>query len=432
MNRYVESVYNNSIPDNRGYIYVVTDSVYLPVFRATLSITKRKQTRLNLIEEMVLKIAACGVADLDEIAGVLGLTRDILDVTLGDLFIKNLAYPSSNKCNLMKEGHAILKDLEASKKETDTIRNIYVNAVTKDVIKEHTDHFADKNLNDDHKLHETFDGNNLEFYRSKLSIIKEIFDKEAEIYTSDNQIPDELISIDKIDELSVCFLEIPIHIFISEVGTDLDLISCDRKLSTIVEKIKNYILDQIKKHRLLRNIFTIHSQREFPIPNGCFKEPDVLKTLIKKCLTDNNNKDKHHELIAPEIFSDRVLIDNEIKALFELCLKEYHGLNLSVYISNLDYWSKNAPFITLLAMIPATTKFILYFDNATNLKRAKERLIRALPILKHIEQQANNDWRRIVFEGKLQIISCSKVFKGTDASTKIIKSTDYLQMLYSR
>lgn len=195
MNKYIEKVFNDFIPDNKGYIYIGTENVFIPIYRVTLAITKRKQTRLNLVEEMVLRITNCGVTDLDEISGILGLNRDILDITIGDLHIKSLAYTSSNKCYLMAEGRIVLKNLKATKKETDIIRNVYVNALNQDVFKENIITMVDRCTDDDYKVHHTFEGNNVEFYRNNVGKIKEIFNKEneIEIYTDSNQIPDELV-----------------------------------------------------------------------------------------------------------------------------------------------------------------------------------------------------------------------------------------------
>lgn len=430
MNNYIEKVFNSFIPDNKGYLYIGAENLFIPVYRVTLSVTKRKQTRLNLVEEMVLKIVDCGVTELDEIAGILGLDRDILDITIGDLYAKSLAYPSSNKCYMMNEGRTVLKSLEASKKETDILRNIYVNAVNQDLIKEINDIALVRIVDDDHKIRHSFDGNKIEFYRNKIGEIKEIFNKENEIYSSDsNYIPDELISIDEVEDIQVCFLKIPVLIYVSETGTDLDLISSDKRLSELLDSVKADVLEQIRKHKLLKRVFTKYIAKEVAKPPGEFADMDKLKGLINKYVTDSENKSNNYDLIEKMVFSNRVLIDRELEKLFELCLKTTRII--TIYLDNLDYWSKNSKFITMLTLIPLKTKYVIYYDNVVMRELAEKRIVKAVPGIskEDIKEYSHSDWFKIVFEDSYQIIGCPKNYKAVDSDTWIVRIKYYLQTL---
>lgn len=428
LNKYIEEVFNDFVPDNKGYMYIGEEKIFVPIYRVTLTITKRRQTRLNLVEEMVLKIANCGVNDIGEISGILGLTKEILDITIGDLFVKNLAYPSSNKCYLMQEGREVLRNLEASKKETDIIRNIYVNAVTKEIIKDKIN-LLDRCADDDHKMSHTFEGINIDFYRSKIGELREIFDKENEIYSIDsNQIPDELISVDAVEDINVSFLKIPLLIYVSENGTDLDLISSDKRSSNLLDGIKSEILDQIRKHKLLKKVFTKYSVKERAVPLENFAYTNELKTLINKYVVDKNNQSSYYDLIQNRVFSNRVLIERELEKLFELCLRS--SQNVTFFIDNLDYWSKNSKFIHFLTLIPDKIGFTIYYNNVSNKNLAEKRLKRSIPNLSkdNIKEYSHDDWFRITFENKLQIIGCAKNYKALNSDTWIIKSTYYLQI----
>lgn len=429
MNKYIEKVFNDFVPDNKGYVYIGEENIFIPIYRITLTITKRKQTRLNLVEEMVLRITNCGVSDIGEIAGVLGLTREILDVTIGDLYIKNLAYPASNKCYLMREGREVLKNLEASKKETDIIRNIYINAVTKDILKERIN-CIDYCIDNDHKMHHTFDGIDLEFYRSRIAEIREIFDKENEIYSIDsNQIPDELISIDNVEDINVCFLKIPLLIYVSENGMDLDLISSDKKSNNLLESIKGNILDQIRNHKLLKKVFTKFNISKMESPSGDFEGMDELKILINKYVTDKNNQSSYYDLITRKVFSNRILIERELEKLFELCLQE--GRKITFFLDKLDYWSKNSRFIHLLTLIPANTQYAINYNSVYNKSLSESRLKRSVPdVTKNdINKVSHNEWFKIVFEDRLEIIGYAQSCKAVNSSTWIIKCAYFLRML---
>jgi hypothetical protein len=430
MNGYIEKVFNDFISENKGYTYIGAEDIYIPVFRVTLFITKRKHTTLNLMEEMVLKIANCGVNDLDEISGILGLDRDILDITIGDLFVKNLAYPSSNKCYLMTEGRNILRYLKVSKKETDSIRDIFINTLNQEILKERNNNIVNRCLDDDCMVRHTFDGKDIEFYRNRVGDIKEIFNKEHEIYTSDSsEIPDELVSIDGIENISVMFLKIPIFIYISETGTDLDLISSDNRMRDLLDGIKGRILTQIREHKLLKKIFTKFTIEKVDEPIGKFMNSDELKILIKKYVADKNNQSSYYNLITEKVFSNRVLIENELEKLFELFLRD--SIKVFFYLDNLNYWAKNAKFLTLLTMIPKKTKFVIYYNNATLLTIA-EKLIKSSVqgISKdNIVSYFHNDWFKIMFDNKLQIIGCPQIYKTVDPKINLVKGKYFLQIL---
>lgn len=430
MNKYIENVFNDFIPENKGYTYIKAENIYIPIYRVTLSITKRKQARLNLIEEMVLRITNCGVNDLEEISGILGLNRDILDITIGDLYIKSLAYPSSNKCYLMAEGRNVLKSLMSSKKETDTIRNIYVNALNQDISRDKISNTIERNIDDDCKIHHTFEGNDIEFYRNRVGIIKEIFNKENEIYGSDsNHIPDELVSIDEVEDISVFFQRIPILIYVSETGTDLDLITPDNKLSNLLDSIKSEVLEQIRNHKLLKKIFTKYVVKDFTIPNGQFEDMEELKILIKKYVTNKKNRSSYYDLILDKVYSNRVLLENEFESLFKLCLED--SKTVTFYVDNLDYWSKNTKFITLLNLIPKKIKFFIYFDEVAKIKLAENRIKSSVKEItkKEIKQFSHSDWFIVNFDDKLQIVGCPQSFKALEANTWIIKIKYYLKIL---
>lgn len=430
MNEYIEKAFNSLIPDNKGYKYIRTENIFIPIYRVTLSITKRKQTRINLVEEIVLKLVNCGLSNLDEISGVLGLNRAILDITIGDLFNKNLAYHSSNKCYLMSEGRNVLRDLKFIKKEKDSLRNIYVNAINQDIFKEKNINIIDRCSDNDCKVHHVFNGKDIEFYRNNIGNVKEIFNNENQIYSVDsNQIADELVSIDEVEDINVCYLKIPAHIYISETGIDIDITATDNSLNNLLIDIKSTILQQFAKHTLLKKIFTKFAVKDTKAPEGKFDNTYEIKELIKKYVTDKDNKECYYNLVSDKVYSNRILLDNELEKLFELSIKDFS--QISFYVDNLDYWSKNSKFITLLTLVPAKAKYNIYYCDVANMSLAEKRFRFAVPRLSKdmVIQNSHNNWFRIVFNDKIQIIGCPENYKAIDAFTWVIKCNYYLSIL---
>jgi hypothetical protein len=430
VNKFIEKIFNEVIPDNKGYTYVMTEKIYIPVYKVALSITKRSQTKLNLVEEMVLRLIECEVTEIDEICGVLGLSRDILNITIGDLYGKNLVYPTANKCTLMNEGRNILKDLKVSKKSKDTIKNVYINSLNQEIFWERNHNIVDNCYEDDCKVQHSFEAENIEFYRDRISSIKEIFNRENQSYIPDNNyIPDELFSIDSIEDIYICFFKIPVHIYASENGTDIDILAADRTLNCLIENMKGIIIDQIRRHKILKRVFTKFVVKEVTKPEGSFEDSSKLKMLVKKYVTDKSNQNINFELISQNVFTNRILIENELEKFYELCLE--NSKKVVFYVDNLDFWSKNSKFITLISLLPAGVSYEIYYNNVGNIKFSEKRIKASVPKFNssQLKLYSHKEWFNIVFDDKLRVMCCPENHMVFDSTTWIIKTKYYLQVL---
>ena len=117
----MEDLFQHIIPVNEGYDYLFSDLVYVPIYETSLLVTKRTIMPISLVEEKVLQLIDVGVYQIDEIAQILGLKRKLLDVTLADLYSKNLVMVSTNSCKMMTAGREALNNLN----RTETICNQY-------------------------------------------------------------------------------------------------------------------------------------------------------------------------------------------------------------------------------------------------------------------------------------------------------------------
>lgn len=430
MHKYIEKMFNELIPDNKGYRYIRTEQIFVPFYNVTLSVTRRKQNKLNLIEEMVLKIVECGVNEIDEITGVLGINRNIVDLTIGDLHVKGLAYHYSNKCVLNESGRNVLRELSFSRKEKYSLKNVYVNAVNSEILEEKDKHMVNSCNGKDHKVQHNLEGDNVEFYRNKIGEIKDIFNKESENFVPDgSQVPYELISIDNVEDINVCFIKIPVHIYLSESGLDIDLITTNKSLCPLLDSIKSDVIDQIKKKKLLKNIFSKFSVPTIENPYKDFDNAHEIKDLLKKYTLRKSDKEHNLSAISKKVHSNRMLIENELEKLFELNLKDVNKVDF--YLNNLDYWSKNIKFISLLSMISSNKKFNIYYNSVGNIALSMKRIKNSIPeaTKEKIIEFSHDEWIKIAFGDKYELTGYPENYNAINNDTWITKVIYYLKMI---
>ena len=113
MKKLIDDLYYNVVPINDGYLYLFSDDVFVPIYDTSLLITKRIVMPINLVEEKILQLLNLGIIQIDEISQILGLNRRLLEVTLADLYSKNLISVSSNACTMLNAGKVSLALLQS-------------------------------------------------------------------------------------------------------------------------------------------------------------------------------------------------------------------------------------------------------------------------------------------------------------------------------
>jgi len=409
---YMERALKNKAPSNSGYVYLTTENIAIPVHKVTLGISKRHTTNLELVEEMVLRFVSIGINDIDTIASALGLPIDILDVTVGDLHLKNLAFHSSGKCILMVKGIDALKTLAVSKREKDVLQNIYVNAITGEIYGEKNKGYTEGRVQDDEKMKHIIDANSIELYRRNISSINLIFEQAMKVYVDDNtKIQDELVSIDTIDDLSTGYIIVPIHIYVSESSLDIDIIACNRWQKIIIEDHKDIIIEQIRTRKLLSNLF-MQTGNEYTVTGyqdglSCDYQYQKIKSLLLE--SDNHNFDDQARKM---LFRCRQLLDNE---LLDFCKFIFKGSSsIEIHIDDLNYWSKNSKFLTVGSYVPQNTYCsIIYNDSSKNTESSTRRIHSSCPniIKKDIKKGYHSSLLKIIVDSKIQVEVFSKLIK---------------------
>lgn len=403
MRDYVNKLLKNKIPLNNGYKYIATENIAIPVHKVALGISKRRTTNLELVEEMVLRFVSIGIDDLDTIAGTLGLPRDILDITVGDLHVKNLAFHSSGKCILMAKGRESLKTLAISKREKDELQNVYVNAITGEISGVVSKGYTKGWISNYEKMKHLVDGNSLELYRQNMSNINEIFDSAMKAYIDENmKIQDELVSIDSIEDITTGYIVAPIHIYVSESGTDIDIIACNKVQKTLVESIKGIVIEQMRSKKLLKHIYLSSYNK-----TTNYKEIETFDEVDYQTIqTLNKIRDPYVcEFEARKILlKTRKLFDNELIDFCEYLFREAKSIEIKV--NDLNYWSKDSKLLTIGSFITNKTKCdLIYNSSSKNINPLLKKIYGSCPNISknNIKKENHSEWLSITIDSKIKI-----------------------------
>lgn len=363
------------VQQNDGYEFLFKDDVYLPVYKYSLRITKRKVIKLNLVEEKVLEIIYAGVYQVDEIAKILGLSRRLLDITLADLHTRDLISVSSDICSLLKKGERVLMNLERVEKSQDIMKDVYMDSLQGLILYDVSKYqMKEKIWDDDNKLQACILAEDLKQIKFRFEDIQDIFNQEynqVELADGIKQETQELLTIDGIENVYVTFLKMPILVYVSNNGLDIDITAGQRKHVELVNNYKDEIIDQINKKKVLRNHFRKKRLREaYFHPN--FEVSNDLYDLLKSSYYDKTIKKESIKKLQLSIFSSRKLLPGEVNVLLEHLATESHRVELIV--DNLDDWAYDRQFVGSLSRYVAKAELYIKYCQSRDEGRALQRL----------------------------------------------------------
>ena len=378
---------------------------------------QKEKLLIELVEEMILRLTSVGIYDIDTIADILGLPRDILDISVGDLHVKDLAYHSSGKCILTAKGRESLSNLAVSKREKDSLQNVYVDAITGEITGEKNQDYIEGRINNSIKLKHLVDANAIEQYRRNMGAINDIFEKSMKIYLDDNNmlVQDELVSIDTIDDLTTGFIVVPINIYVSEGGMDIDVIASNKRQKSLIENRKSVIIEQMLERKLLSNVF-VGNERVGSNPVKNYDSESVLYSKLKSLLSIEN-EDDFEEQACEILFASRKLYENELIAFCKLVLSG--ASTVEILIDELNYWSKNIKFTTIGSLIKKNVKCRVVYNNVKGAtEHSIKRIRNSCPNILHKDIVEDNhvECLQIKIDSKIQIDVCVefvKVFNET-------------------
>ena len=362
----------NIVRQNDGYEFLLDDEVYLPVYKYALKITKRKTVKLNLVEEKVLQIVSIGVHQVDEIAKILGITRPLLDVTLADLHVKDL---SSDICSLLKKGEQALSNLERVEKQQDIMKDIYMDSFKGKILENITRYqVVEKGIIDDNKLEPLVQAEDMKVIVSRFEDIQEIFQDEysatriADGIRTETQ---ELLTIDGIESVYVVFIKIPLQVFVSTNGWDIDIVAAKKKYNELLLEYKDEIIRQINNKKVLRAHWKKKTIQESY--NGeCLKEVERLVETIKAADFKKKKKQKEIDELQMKILSSRRLLDGEVKVLLDYLAENAQQVEMSV--DNIDDWAYDKNFVGKLSHYVGKATLKIKYQSSNNIGKAIERI----------------------------------------------------------
>ena len=367
----------NIAKQNDGYEFLFDDEVYLPVYRYSLKITKRKTVKLNLVEEKVLQIVSVGVRQVDEIAKILGITRPLLDVTLADLYVKDLISISSDICSLLKKGELALSHLERVEKQQDIMKDIYMDSFKGKILDDITRYqVVEKGIMDDNKLEPLVQAEDMKVIVSKFEDIQEIFQNEysatriADGIRTESQ---ELLTIDGIENVYVVFIKIPLQVFVSTNGYDIDIMPTKDKFNELVLEYKDEIIGQINNKKVLRTHWKKKTIQD-SYKTESLEEVEGLVNIIRAADYKKNKEQKEIEGLQMQILTSRKLLNGEVKVLLDYLAEDAKQVEMSV--DNIDDWAYDKNFVGKLSRYIGKATLKIKYRDSKNVGKALERIKR--------------------------------------------------------
>lgn len=423
MKEYLDTLTQRNPDRNDGYTWVLRDEVYVPIIRVYLSITKRTYFHLPLLDEVTLRLLAEGMNEIGEISNILGIERSLLEITIADLYKKDLVYCSADKCTLRPLGKIALQKLQVTQRKKDTLRNVYYDPINKRVLEKSDNiNFQDKVQNDDKKLKADFNANDISVFREDTSIINKIFEEEMDIYNDKTKAePDELLSINSIANVYPKFLKFPVYIYVSNSGNDIDVLSINKNNETLFNAFKSVIIEQIRKRDLLKKSFYSYPVKEI------FLLPDIeINSKIKELqLASKKSKLDEIELkkvSQNEILKTRKLFNDEFDLLLKYLLNE--SIRVEIKVSHLDEWYNKELIYTILHGIGGEKIEAVYYNSCKQLNKCINYMEkRSSHIKNNIKNEVHNDYIGIYFDDKYAI-------KGIPQNVKILNSETYIHRLH--
>lgn len=430
MDKLIGAMSNINVRKNDGYFFVKRDEIYVPIIRTVLSITKRSFYSLPLLDEIVLRLINEGVQEIDELVNILGIDRKLLEVTLADLSVKDVIYCTTNRCSLLAKGKQALQELRTVQRKKDTIKNVYLDPINRNIILEHEKYqFVDKVNVNDKKLDAEFEVNDIDIYKENIDSVNRVFLDEMNIYNDKTKSePDELLSIDSIENVYVKFVRVPISIYISSEGIDIDIMAVNKRDDSLLSLFKSEIIEQIRKKKVLKNTFIKYGLRK-NFSGIDLEENEKLKNDLQKFRKNKGDRDELGGIIETEIFSDRKLMDEEFEVLLKYLGDKCENFRIVIY--HLDDWAKSEWRSKTLSVLNGKKLFEIGYAECYDFRKALSIIQKTMPECSKskVVQVKTDCYFSLVFDEKYIVTGVPKDIVIMESNTHIHKVEFYLQVM---
>lgn len=289
--------------------------------------------------------------------------------------VKDLISVSSDICSLLKKGEQALSNLERVEKQQDIMKDIYMDSFKGKILENITRYqVVEKGIIDDNKLEPLVQAEDMKVIVSRFEDIQEIFQDEysatriADGIRTETQ---ELLTIDGIESVYVVFIKIPLQVFVSTNGWDIDIVAAKKKYNELLLEYKDEIIRQINNKKVLRAHWKKKTIQESY--NGeCLKEVERLVETIKAADFKKKKKQKEIDELQMKILSSRRLLDGEVKVLLDYLAENAQQVEMSV--DNIDDWAYDKNFVGKLSHYVGKATLKIKYQSSNNIGKAIERI----------------------------------------------------------
>lgn len=426
MKKLVEKLFRSIVAVNEGYDYLFSDEVYIPVYDTSLLITKRTIMPISLVEEKVLQLLDIGIYQIDELGQILGLTRRLLEVTLADLYSRDLVTVSANSCYIEKAGKDALISLNRTEKKQDILKNVCMDGILGNIIDASEYELQIGVRKDGNKLKPTIAIGEIQNYINRFKEISRVFDEENKLYFTEGIQPvkEELLKIDKVDNTFVKYIKVPVHVYVSSNGTDIDVVATLYKQNDLLAIYKDYIVEQINNKKIFKNYFKFKKISNQGYDGEIYIEKEGFMDELKKIHFSRKKKDIDFELIKNQVLCNRKLLNGEYREILKYISEDQKRVEL--YVENLDTWAYDSDFLSTLSDNLGKAKLSVFYRNSLNQKKAMKQINSNFKGVEECEQKDNNYficWKT----GEYLLYGIPEIRKAINEKTSCILITYYLK-----
>lgn len=426
MKRLAEALFRQIVPINEGYDYLFTDEVYVPIYETALVVTKRTIMPISLVEEKILQLIDVGILQIGELSRILGVNRRLLEVTLADLYSKDLVVVSSNSCRMLTAGKEALNKLNRTEKKQDILKNVYLDGVLGHIIDAADYQLQSEVRNNDGKLKPQIPIGEVAYYVERFEEVSQIFMQENKLFIMEGVQPiqEELLKIDKVENTYVKFIKLPIHVYVSSNGVDIDIVAVKHRTKELLEIYKDYIIEQLNNKKVLKGHFKTKTISEQGYKGELYQESEGLFAELKKIHFNKDKKNIDYSAIEKNVLCDRKLLEGEYREILRYLANMNEHIEL--YVDNLDDWAYDFYFTGALQDSLGKGKLSIYFGQSRNEKKSIEQIERSFS---NIEQYGKKEseyyicWKL----GDYLLYGVPVARNVIDENTKYLKTSYYLK-----
>lgn len=428
LKKLVEELFRQIVPINEGYDYLFTDEVYVPIYETALVVTKRTIMPISLVEEKILQLIDVGILQIDELSKILGVNRRLLEVTLADLYSKDLVAVSSNSCRMLTAGREALNKLNRTEKKQDILKNVYLDGVLGHIIDASDYQLQSEVRNNDGKLKPKIPIGEVSYYVEQFEEVSQIFMQENKLFFMEGVQPiqEELLKIDKVENIYVKFIQLPIHVYVSSNGVDIDIVAVKHRMKELLEIYKDYIIEQLNNKKVLKGHFKTKTISEQGYKGELYQEREGLFAELKKIHFNKNKKNIDYSTIEKNVLCDRKLLEGEYREILRYLAKMNEHIEL--YVDNLDDWAYDFYFTGALQDSLGKGRLSIYFGQSRNEKKSIEQIERSFSNIEQYGKKENGYY--ICWKiGDYLLYGVPVLRNVIDENTKYLKISFYLKRM---